>query len=228
VKLAAKKMPNAEYADTKAAPGVPPPGVPPVNGTPPSAGKAAADKADKSESASPQFTSLVSKLLELADVSVGLGINVVSLLTAFAKNQAGGAATVPPQATRAAEPPQPGPAADSGAPRNYCIVNRMPIHPGSSVKVSFSINNDTPDAVKNLALSCREFVGAAQGFAIADNLFSVEPAAAAIGPLDFERFLLKGTMPVEAPADSYNGWIVVAGDEQMRIPAVLLITSQTG
>ena len=220
--LAAKKMPNPVQADTK-----PAPGAAPVNGSPPPAGKPSGEKNDSS---APQFTSLVSKILELADASVGLGINVVSLLANFAKNQAGGATTAPPapQTVHPTEPPQSGPTADPGTPRNYCIVNRMPINPGGPVKVSFSINNDTADTVKKLALSCREFVGAAQGFAIADNLFSVEPAEAVIGPLDFERFLLKGVLPAEAPPDSYNGWILVAGDEDVRIPAVLMVTSQTG
>jgi hypothetical protein len=181
----------------------------------------------------PQITSLVSKFIELADAGVGLGINVVSLLTAFATKQASGAAAS--MAQQAAAPPSvpasapEGPVAEArGAPggpsRNYCIVNRLPVRAGEAAKISFSINNDTADTSKNLRLSCTGFLGAAAGFAIPEGTFTVEPSSAAIGPMDFERFVLKGELPAGAPADSYNGWILVAGDEELRIPAVLMVS----
>jgi hypothetical protein len=193
-----------------------------VNAAAAAAGNVAAEK---SSGTAPQFSSLVSKVIELADAGVRLGINVVSLLTTFAKTQGAGAVPMPQPATTAAEPQSTtGAASDQGPTRNYCIVNRMPLHPGDPVRVSFSINNDMPDSVKNLSLSCRGFVGATQAFAIPDHLFSIEPASAAIAPLDFERFVLSGAILAEAPADSYNGWILVAGDEQLRIPAVLLVS----
>jgi hypothetical protein len=218
-----KAEPAANATGTKTAGAKATSGPPPVNGAAATGGKTAGEKTD---STAPQFSSLVSKVLELADAGVGLGINVVSLLTNFAKTQAGAGAAVPTQQAAPAAEAQPAPSAatDPSAARNYCIVNRLPLHPGDSVKVSFSINNDMPDSVKNLALSCRGFVGAAQAFAIADKVFSIEPASAGIGPMDFERFVLKGAIPANAPADSYNGWILVAGDEQMRIPAVLMVT----
>jgi len=202
---------------------MPPPGVPPSNGAGAPGVKNAREKAD---STVPQFTSLVSKVLELADAGVGLGINVVSLLANFAKLQAGGAPAMPQQPPSALDPqphPAPGPAGEPTPGRNYCIVNRMPLHPGDPVKVSFSINNDMADASKNLSLSCTGFVGATHGFAIPDGVFSIDPASAAIGPMDFERFVLTGVVPAEAAPDSYNGWISVAGDEQLRIPAVLMV-----
>jgi hypothetical protein len=194
----------------------------PVNGAAAAAGKVVEETID---STAPQFSSLVSKVIELADVGVKLGINVVSLLANYAQNQAGNAAPGPQQAAPAVEPqPASGNAPDPGPARNYCIVNRMPLHSGDAVKVSFSINNDMRDSAKNLVLSCDGFTGATQAFAIPHPAFSVEPASASIGPLDFERFVLKGAIPGEAPADSYNGWILVAGDEQMRIPVVLMVT----
>ena len=36
--------------------------------------------------------------------------------------------------------------------------------------------------------------------------------------------IVVGGIPADAPEDSYNGWIVVDGDEQMRIPVVLLVS----
>src|SRR6202040_1366703 len=69
--------PDAKPATDASAPGS---AAPPVNGTAAPGGKSGAEK---SASSAPQFTSLVSKVLELADAGVGLGINVVSLLTNF-------------------------------------------------------------------------------------------------------------------------------------------------
>ena len=207
--------------------------APPVNG----AETGAKPAGETTPGSGPQITSLVSKFIELADAGVGLGINVVSLLTAFATRQASGAAAS--MAQQAAAPPSAPPFAPASAPegpaagqhqapggpsRNYCIVNRLPVRAGEAVKVSFSINNDTPDTSKNLRLSCTGFLGAAAGFAIPEGTFTVEPASAVIGPMDFERFVLKGEVPAGAPADSYNGWILVVGDEELRIPAVLMVS----
>ena len=205
-----------------------PGGAPPPNEAAPDAAKAAPERTD---STAPQITSLVSKFLELADAGVGLGINVVSLLTTFATSRAAGAAATFSQQAAPPPPEMPQQAQSAGAAtppvapaRSYCIVNRLPLHAGSPAKVSFSINNDTTETTKNLNLACSGFVGAAQGFAISEGAFSVEPPMATIGPMDFERFVLKGQVPEGAPPDSYNGWITVAGDEELRIPAVLMVS----
>ena len=218
-----KAGPNGGAAAGATGPGAKlPSSAPPVNGSASAAGNGAAKKGSDTV---PQVASLVSKVIELADAGVKLGINLVSLLTSYATTQAGAMASVSQPPTAAPEAPSPPAAAtDPGPSRSYCIVNRMPLHPGDPVKVSFSINNDMADAVKNLTLACRGFVGATQAYTIPDDLFSVEPASASIAPLDFERFVLKGTIVAEAPADSYNGWILVSGDEQLRIPAVLLVS----
>jgi hypothetical protein len=174
---------------------------------------------------SAQMSSLVSKVLELADAGVCLGINVVSLLNTLARSQVAGAAPAeqqPQDDERRPAPPEDAPHAE--APRNYCIVNRRPIHPGGAVQVSFSINNDLPDAAKKLRVTARGFVGAARGFSFDGAGFSVQPAEQLIDPMDFERFVLTGSIPADAPEDSYNGWILVDGDEQMRIPVVLLVS----
>jgi hypothetical protein len=170
--------------------------------------------------------SLVSKVLELADAGVGLGINVVSLLNTLARSQVAGAAAPPEQQAPGDErpPAPPEDASHAEAPRNYCIVNRRPIHPGGPVQVSFSINNDLPDAAKKLRVTAQGFAGATRGFSFDGAGFSVQPSEQLIDPMDFERFVLTGTIPADAPEDSYNGWILVDGDEQMRIPVVLLVS----
>ena len=176
---------------------------------------------------SAQMSSLVSKVLELADAGVGLGINVVSLLNTLARSQVAGAAPAEPQAQgdeRPPAPPEDAPHAE--APRNYCIVNRRPIRPGGPVQVSFSINNDLPDAAKKLRVTAQGFAGATRGFSFDGAGFSVQPSEQLIDPMDFERFVLTGSIPADAPEDSYNGWILVDGDEQMRIPVVLLVSGK--
>jgi hypothetical protein len=154
-----------------------------------------------------------------------LGINVISLLNTLARSQAAGAAPAEQQPQGDGRPPAPPEdASRAEAPRNYCIVNRRPIQPGSAVQVSFSINNDLPDAAKKLRVTARGFVGAAHGFSFDGAGFSVNPSEKLIDAMDFERFVLTGSIPADAPEDSYNGWIVVDGDEQMRIPVVLLVS----
>lgn len=200
----------------------------------PTAEKTASRQPVGSPVVGPQVVALVSKLMQLADTGMGLGINMVSLLTSYAKSQIPfpGTSTEAEQ-SQAAASPQTTPAADrppaeGEAQRNYCIVNRLPLHPGDPVQVSFSVNNDTASATKPLRISVLGFVGALQGFELVQAGFSVEPKEKVIGPMDFERFILKGKIPAKAPEDSYNGWILVEGDEQVRIPVMLLVAKQQG
>ena len=173
-----------------------------------------------------QMSSLVTKLMELADAGMGLGINVVTLLNSYARTQMSGAAV--PEETHATAPAAAAPQTQAPEPaRSYCIVNRTPLHPGGQAQVPFSINNDTPDAPKLLRLAAGGFSGAAQGFPLPDAGFAVEPAEKQIGSMDFDRFVLTGGIPPEAPEDTYNGWILVQGDEQMRIPVVLTVSKQS-
>jgi hypothetical protein len=101
----------------------------------------------------------------------------------------------------------------------------MPLHPGSSVYVPFSINNDQPNTAKHLKLSVLGFTGATRGGNLQRDRFSVTPSECTIGPMDFDRFVLDGKIPDDAPPDSYAGWVVVEGDEDMRIPVMLLVSA---
>jgi len=187
-----------------------------------------------------QVGSVVSKLLELAEAGVDLGTNVISLLNSLARNQLDEAVHPGEGAYRVAPPPGsaegpvgtgPSPHPD-GAPdsspaapdASYCIINRLPLPPGSPVQVSFSINNDLPQKKRKLHVAASGFIGAAHGFELDDRSFAVQPSEKTIAPMDFEKFVLKGKIPKNAPEDSYNGWVTVDGDEEMKIPVVLVVT----
>lgn len=184
-----------------------------------------ADTAEKLRDATEQTGSILKKVMELTEASIGLGINVVSMLTSMAQAQLGGKPA--PDETYAApghapaEPPAPD---GRAAPAQYGIFNRVPVSPGGQVRVPFAINNDLPRSPKSLVVSAHGFAGATRGFQLDDAAFSVEPSEKVIAPLDFEKFLLVGVVPEDAPEDTYNGWILVGGDEKMKIPAVLAIT----
>jgi hypothetical protein len=191
-----------------------------------------------------QVGSVVSKLLELTETGFDLGTNFLSLLNSLAQSQLhepvhpgeGAYRVVPPQGSpegvAAAAGPPPGPepepgaeAAAVGSAPSYCIINRLPLLPGSPVQVSFSINNDLPQTKRKLHVAVGGFVGAARGFDLDDRSFAVQPSEKTISPMDFEKFVLKGKIPKDAPEDTYNGWVTVDGDEEMRIPVVLVVTA---
>jgi hypothetical protein len=185
-----------------------------------------------------QVGSVVSKLLELAEAGVDLGTNFLSLLNSLAQSQlhepvhpGEGAYRVapPPGAPESTAAPEgtagPESTAEGAEPAaSYCIINRLPLLPGSPVQVSFSINNDLPQTKRKLQVAVGGFVGAAHGFELDDRSFAVQPSEKTIAPMDFEKFVLKGKIPKNAPEDSYNGWVSVDGDEEMRIPVVLVVT----
>ena len=186
-----------------------------------------------------QIGIILHKVLELADSGVALGVNVVSLLRSVTQGRVVDAKATGEEAyfsgSRAAvsqEEPAgfPGPQPESAAtgeqaqPRRYCVVNRAPVAPGGAVRASFSINNDLPQGTRKLSVSARDFVGAVHGYRLEDGVLSVDPPSARVKPLDFEKFVLQGRIPTEAPEDSYNGWIAVEGDETIKIPALLLVS----
>jgi hypothetical protein len=185
-----------------------------------------------------QTGSILKRILQLTDATVGLGVNLVSLLTSMTQAQIGG--RVPPEEDMyagghsaagdmgaAAGSPRADAAAGGesrAVPRSYCVANRTPLVPGGPIRIPFSINNDLPQTPKRLVVSAHDFTGATQGFRLDDAAFSVEPSEKVIAPMDFEKFVLTGAVPLEAPPDSYNGWILVGGDEQMKIPVVLMVS----
>lgn len=187
-----------------------------------------------------QLGSIVAKGFDLIEAGIGLGINLANRLSSSLQVGTGdqlegvrplypGQPPAPHGGPSMAEPAQyphgewrPG-GAEAPPAVNY-VVNRLPLFPGSPVQISFTINNDSVSSPKELRLSVEGFVGEVHGGTLNGNDFSVEPATKVIAPMDFDKFTLQGAIPPEAPSDAYGGWIVVAAEEQLRIPVRLVVS----
>jgi hypothetical protein len=183
-----------------------------------------------------QMGALLTKGLDLAEAGLGLGVTLVSrvgeaaqhqILERFMSQAAAAAASVAPGG-EAPMPPAPEPEMSpppAPAPESYGITNRLPLPPGGTARVSFSINNDSMAAPKKVALSLEGFVGEAHGRHLDAAGFTVKPARKTIAPMDFEKFALEGAVPPKAPPDVYRGWVVVSSDNELRIPIALVVSS---
>jgi hypothetical protein len=170
---------------------------------------------------------LLGKGLDLAEAGLSLGLTVASTLGAAAQqkifekmmdasaSEPAAPAAAPPAATGAATPPAAQPA--------FGITNRLRLAPGTAVSISFSINNDSAAAPKQVALRIEPFTGERTGAMLPPASLSVTPEATAIAPMDFEKFVLRGTIPETSPADIYHGSIAVSAEDNMRIPVLLVI-----
>ena len=196
--------------------------------------KPASEPADET-----QIGALMSKSLDLAEASLTLGLNFVQRLGSTVQEQVidrlshvgqsfAQPAAEPGQRTQArdSEPeaaPQPKPA----PARPFAgVMNQQPLFPGSAVRVSFSINNDSPSAEKKVALKLEALEGEISHTRLAGSALSIQPASATIAQMDFEKFIIRGLVPMDTRNDAYQGWIVVSGDEQLRIPLRLVITGR--
>ena len=181
-----------------------------------------------------QVGQLLSRSLDLAEAGLTLGVSLMNKVGAAAQQQilerliSGASAVVDAGMAQAQTPaPDPPPAPGEPAapePGAFGITNRMPLLPGAKVKVGFSINNDSMESPKKLTLSLEGFVGEAHGKSL-HSVLEVKPARKAIAPMDFEKFVLEGTVPPKTPPDVYRGWIIVHSDTEMRIPAWLSVSS---
>jgi hypothetical protein len=187
------------------------------------------------------FEDVVNRGLDLAETGIGLGVNIVARLGSIFKDQVfdkintadmintvmNNAQAGPPQgeAPQTAPPNQPPPGSESTAaePAGY-LFNRLALYPGGSAYVSFSINNDSLTAAKHIELAVESFVGEANQHTIDSTAFSLTPAKTAIAPADFEKFVLTGSIPEDAPPDVYHGRVIVTETQTYRIPVVLVIS----
>ncbi len=182
-----------------------------------------------------QIEAIVHKGLDIAEAGIGLGVNVVSQLGLMIKNQLidkiNGteivSATMNNSTSQGYSPEKQtqgsNDSVESGAAEEYYLINRLALHPGDSVSISFSMNNDSLTNEKTISLSLTDFSGAEHHFGMTRNNFSVTPESKTIAPVDFEKFVLTGIIPVEAPADTYYGSIIVEEQTQHRIPVVLVV-----
>jgi hypothetical protein len=176
-----------------------------------------------------QVGAILAKGLDLAEAGLSLGVTIVSRVGAVAQEKlldrvAAAAATAdhPEAPAPAAAPPAPPPAAPASG---FGITNRLPLTPGGAVRISFSINNESATASKKVALQVEGFAGEATGRSIDPAGFAVKPAKKVIEPMDFEKFILEGAVPADAPPDIYRGAILVASDGELRIPVWLAVTA---
>ena len=181
-----------------------------------------------------QLGAILTKGLDLAEASLSLGLTVISRVGTIAQQQvlgripAPGPAAEAPAAAAAEDHAHNVAAPDTPAPNEgqmYCVTNRLPLAPGGSVDVSFSINNDSMTAPKPVRLRVEGFSGEAEGARIEADRFAVKPPRKTIAPMDFEKFVLSGSVPPETPPDVYDGWIVVSSGADFRIPIRLVVSS---
>jgi hypothetical protein len=181
----------------------------------------------------------MSKGLDLAEASLTLGLNFVQRLGTTMQEQVIGKITQAGQSfMQAASAPAAPPASDEGeaAPSRPSqaptasfagVANRQPLFPGSPLRVSFSINNESPSAPKKVSVKLGNLAGELTRAPFEATGLAVEPATATIAPMDFEKFVITGVIPAGAKSDAYQGWIVVTGEEQLRIPLRLTVTGRT-
>jgi len=187
-----------------------------------------------------QIGAMVNKGLDLAEVGIGLGVDIVSRLGSIFKDQVFdkfntaellsavmNRATSDQPDTPAAQPaPQESAASEASTqPANYHLVNRLPLHPDGEVAVSFSINNDSLTDAKHVTLHVESFRGQAHQQEIGAAVFAVTPNHLAIAPADFEKLVLTGKLPATIAPDTYHGWIIVVEQQTYRIPVVLMVSA---
>jgi hypothetical protein len=188
-----------------------------------------------------QIEELVNKGLDLTETGIGLGVNIVERLGSIFKVQIfdkisssetlnsmiNNTSNRQPQAGQAYHPEEvhATTSEQTATPEqaNY-LINRLTLLPGGDVFLSFSINNDSMKAEKEIQLKIEPFVGKAQQYAIDASTFSITPSEIAIAPADFEKFIIKGHIPGDAPEDTYYGWIIVSEEQTYQIPVVLVVS----
>jgi hypothetical protein len=185
-----------------------------------------------------QVGAILAKGLDLAEAGVSLGVTIVSRVGSAAQQQfrerateaamsgaANPAAAAGPAGEARRWPPDLAGAPDAAAPQEpaFGITNRLPLMPGGTVKISFSVNNDSLTEPKKVEFRVDGFIGDVHGQRIDASTFAVKPASRTIGPADFEKFVLHGAVPAELPSDIYRGAIIVASGSELVIPVVLVV-----
>ncbi len=171
-----------------------------------------------------QMGTILAKGLDLAEAGVSLGVTILSRVGVAAQQKlregmetAANGPVPPPPMDEAGDAP------DGEAEPAYGITNRLPLTPGGDVRISFSVNNDSMTDPKKVELRVESFVGEAQGARIDSAGFVIKPAVKTIAPVDFEKFILQGSVPAATTPDVYRGAVIVAADKELTIPVVLVV-----
>lgn len=170
-----------------------------------------------------QVGTILAKGLDLAEAGVSLGVTIISRVGVAAQQKIReglDAAAAAPTPAPSNEPPP-----DSGdAEPAYGITNRLPLTPGGTARISFSINNDSMTEAKRVDLRVEGFTGETSGAKLDVSTFTIKPPQKVIAPADFEKFVLQGDVPQNAVPDMYRGVVVVASGNDFNIPVMLVVT----
>lgn len=171
-----------------------------------------------------QLGAIIVKTLDLAEAGLSLGITVLTRAGAAAQEAlTERGAESPAVGPEAAYAPPDAAGATAGGEEAFFLTNRLPLVPGGTARVSFSITNDSLVEPKRVQLRVTEFVGEYEGLRIDASAFTVRPARKTIAPADFEKFVLAGELPGAAPPDVYRGAVIVGSTDEMSIPVRLLV-----
>ncbi|HEY2662143.1 MAG TPA: hypothetical protein VGI79_20655 [Caulobacteraceae bacterium] len=173
-----------------------------------------------------QVGAILAKGLDLAEAGVSLGVSILSRVSVAAqqKMREGLDAAAQPQAWPPGAATEPSTSEAPESEPEYGLTNRLPLAPGGTVKISFSVNNDSMTEVKKVELKVQGFAGDSQAAGLDASNFSIKPAQKTIAPVDFEKFVLQGAVPNAIPPDVYRGVVVVSSDNDLFIPVVLVVT----
>ena len=177
----------------------------------------AADLSGRAE----QLGQIIVKTLDLAEAGLSLGITVLSRAGTAAQEALNERAQeqAPPNVNVADGRPEPALEDDEG----FFLTNRLPLAPGGDGQVSFSITNDSLVEPKRVHLRVEGLLGEQREARIDADAFSVRPMRKSIAPMDFEKFVLTGTLPADAPPDVYRGSVIVGSTDEMSIPVRLVV-----
>jgi hypothetical protein len=180
-----------------------------------------------------QVGTILAKGLDLAEAGVSLGVTIISRVGVAASQKiregmdAAASANAAPAASDAGTQTRTQPVAIAEPATEpeaaFGITNRLPLTPGGSFKISFSVNNDSMTEPKKVELRVEGFTGDATGARLDASAFAVKPALKTIAPVDFEKFALQGAIPADVQSDVYRGAVTVASDSELRIPVVLVV-----
>lgn len=173
------------------------------------------------------LSSLVGKGFQLVEAVIDLGIQMVDSVGVVAQRVVVDR-LVPPSGTAGQPQPMPPPAQappTASIPSELLVSNRLPAYPGGEARVPFSLNNDSETQGRRVKLYLIGFKGIRTGAVLDATGFSVSPSECEIAPMDFEKFVVRGPIPPDAPADAYDGFVVVSGEDELQIPIRLFISA---
>lgn len=175
-----------------------------------------------------RLSGVVGKGIELAEAGLAIGARLLGSLGKVGADAVLSRVMDAPPAGASArnEPAAPQAEADTAQPSQPMtswITNRMPLHAGGDVRVSFSLNNDSSDGSKKIALKVSALLGTTRNGRVPEEALSVTPAQTELAPLDFEKFVLMGTLPPDIQPDTYRGVVTIEGSESFSIPVCLTV-----